>query len=54
MAGEAEVLGIHVAVPLSTTDPTHLDLGSKPGRCGGKPTIICLSYGTALLIYVYI
>jgi hypothetical protein len=32
---------------LSTTNPTWFDLGSNPGRCGGKPATNSLSYGTA-------
>jgi hypothetical protein len=32
----------------STTNPTWLDLGSNPGRRGGKPATNRLSYGTAL------
>jgi hypothetical protein len=31
---------------LSTTNPTWADLGSKPGRRGGKPATKRLSYGT--------
>jgi hypothetical protein len=31
---------------LSTTNTTWSDLGSKPGRRGGKPATNCLSYGT--------
>jgi hypothetical protein len=34
---------------LSTTDPTWPDLGSNPGRRGGKPATNRLSYGTAML-----
>jgi hypothetical protein len=33
---------------LSTTNPTWPDLGSNPGRRGGKPATNRLSYGTAL------
>jgi hypothetical protein len=33
---------------LSTTNPTRPDLGSNPGRRGGKPATNRLSYGTAL------
>jgi hypothetical protein len=36
-----------VPVPLSTTDPTWLDLGSNPGRRGGKQANNRLRYGTA-------
>jgi hypothetical protein len=32
---------------LSTTNLTWTDLGSNPGRRGGKPATNCLSYGTA-------
>jgi hypothetical protein len=34
---------------LSTTNPTWPDLGSNPGRRGGKPATNRLSYGTALV-----
>jgi hypothetical protein len=33
---------------LSTTNPTWPDLGSNPGRRGGKPATNSLSYGTAI------
>jgi hypothetical protein len=32
---------------LSTTNPTSPNLGSNPGRCGGKPATKGLSYGMA-------
>jgi hypothetical protein len=32
---------------LSTTNPTWLELGLNPGRCGGKPATNHLSYGAA-------
>jgi hypothetical protein len=35
---------------LSTTNPTWHDLGSNPGRRGGKPATNHLSYGTAYII----
>jgi hypothetical protein len=35
---------------LSTTNPTWPDLGSNPGRRGGKPATNHLSYGTAQLL----
>jgi hypothetical protein len=35
---------------LSTTNPTWPDLGSNPGRRGGKPATNRLSYGTAQLV----
>jgi hypothetical protein len=39
---------------LSTTNPTWPELGSNPGRRGGKPATNRLSYGTALaLCYMY-
>jgi hypothetical protein len=34
-------------VALSTTEPTSLDLRSKPGLRGGKPATNCLYHGTA-------
>jgi hypothetical protein len=34
---------------LSTTNPTWLDPGSKPGRRGGKPATNRLSYGAAFI-----
>jgi hypothetical protein len=37
---------------LSTTNPTWPDLGSNPGRRGGKPATNRLSYGTALLLRI--
>jgi hypothetical protein len=36
------------SVTLSTTNPTWPDLGSNPGRRGGKPATKRLSHGTAL------
>jgi hypothetical protein len=48
---------------LSTTNPIWPDLGSNPGRRGGKPAINRLGYGTAqivsyskrlLTIYIYV
>jgi hypothetical protein len=49
LAGEADVLGENLpSATLSTTNPTWSDLGSKPGRRGGKPATNRLSYGTAL------
>jgi hypothetical protein len=39
---------------LSTTNPTWTNLGSNPGRRGGKPATNRLSYGTAsLFIWLY-
>jgi hypothetical protein len=35
---------------LSTTNPTWPDLGSNPGRCGGKPATNHLSYGAANIL----
>jgi hypothetical protein len=48
LAGATEVLGEnlhqrHFLHPYTT----WLDLGSKPGRCGGKPATNGLSYGAA-------
>jgi hypothetical protein len=37
---------------LSTTNPTWPDLGSNPGRRGGKRVTNRLSYGTALTIHL--
>jgi hypothetical protein len=37
------------SVILFTTNPTWSDLGSNPGRRGGKPTTNRLSYGTDLI-----
>jgi hypothetical protein len=52
LAGETEVLGeILPNATLSTTNPTWPDVGSKPGRRGGKQATNRLSYGTA---HVYI
>jgi hypothetical protein len=34
---------------LSTTNPTRLDLGSIPGRRGGKPATNRLHYGVTIL-----
>jgi hypothetical protein len=36
---------------LSTTNPTWPDLGSNPGRRGGKPLTNRLSYGTAIRLW---
>jgi hypothetical protein len=48
LAWETEVLGGNLpSATLPTTNPTWLDLGSNPGRHGGKPAINNLSYGTA-------
>jgi hypothetical protein len=50
LAGETEVLGGDLPyATLSTTNLTWLDLGSNPGRHGGKQTTIRLSYGAAFL-----
>jgi hypothetical protein len=37
---------------LSTTNPTWPDLGSNPGRRGGKPATNPLSYGTSRICYL--
>jgi hypothetical protein len=51
LAGETEVLGENRhSATLSTTNPIRPDLGSKAGRCFGKPATIRLSYGTALMM----
>jgi hypothetical protein len=48
LAEETEVLGENLPqCTLSTTNPTWPDLGSIPGRRGGKPATNRLSYGTA-------
>jgi hypothetical protein len=47
LAGETEVPGAPSAT-LSTTNSTWPDLGSNPGRRGGKPATNCLSYSTAV------
>jgi hypothetical protein len=41
-----------LSVTLPTTNPTWPDLGSKPGRSGGKPATISLSYGTAFDVII--
>jgi hypothetical protein len=49
LAAETEVLGETCpSATLSTTNATWRDLGSNPGRHGGKPTTNRLSYGTAI------
>jgi hypothetical protein len=54
LAGETEVLGENLSsATLSTTNPIWPDLGSNPGRHGGKPATNRLSYGTALSQYDY-
>jgi hypothetical protein len=51
MAEETEVLGENMPhATLSTTDPTLPNLGSNPGRRGGRSPTIRLSYGTTSLI----
>jgi hypothetical protein len=47
LAGETEVLGENEPHAMSTTNPTCPDVGSNPGRRGGKPATNRLSYGTA-------
>jgi hypothetical protein len=48
LAGETEVLGKKPAPePLFAPQIPHLDLGLNPGRPGGKPETIRLSYGAA-------
>jgi hypothetical protein len=37
---------------LSTTNPTWPDMGSNPGRRGGKPATNRLSYGAAFPFYL--
>jgi hypothetical protein len=47
LAGETEVFGENFpSATLSTTIPTWPDLGSNPGRCGGKSATNRLSYST--------
>jgi hypothetical protein len=48
---ETEVLGENLPQRhfLSTTHPTWLDPGLKPGRRGGKPVTNRLSYGAAVM-----
>jgi hypothetical protein len=51
LTGETEVLGENLPrATLSTTNPTWPDLGSNPGRRGGKPATNRLSYGAALFL----
>jgi hypothetical protein len=51
LAGETEVIGENLpSATLSATYPTWPDLGSNPGRRGGKPATNRLSYGT---VYLY-
>jgi hypothetical protein len=48
LAGESEVLGENLPQStLSTSNPTWPDLGSNPGRRGGKPATNRQSYCTA-------
>jgi hypothetical protein len=48
LAWETEVLGGNLPLcHFSTTNPILLDLGSNPGRRGGKPATNHLSYGMA-------
>jgi hypothetical protein len=48
LAGNTEVLGENLpSATLFITNPTLPDLGSNPGRRGGKPATKRLSYGTA-------
>jgi hypothetical protein len=50
LAGETEVLAENLpSANFSTINPTWPDLGSIPGRRGGKPATNRLSYGTAYL-----
>jgi hypothetical protein len=44
LAGENEVLGENL--PQITLSPAWPDLGSNPGRRGGKPSTNGMSYGT--------
>jgi hypothetical protein len=54
LAGETEVLGENLPQStLSTTNPTWPDLGSNPGRRGGKPATNRLSYGTAIVCLIW-
>jgi hypothetical protein len=48
-AGETEVLGENLpSATLSTTNPTCIDPGAKPGLRGERPATNRLSHGTAL------
>jgi hypothetical protein len=52
LAGETQVLReILPSATFSSTNPTY-DLGSKPGRRGGKPATICLSYVMVNSIFI--
>jgi hypothetical protein len=54
LAGETEVLGRNQ--PQShfcpSQNPTWPDPVLDPGRCGGKPTTNCLSYGAACMSFI--
>jgi hypothetical protein len=53
LAEETEVVGENfLSVSLSTTNPTWPDLGSNPGRRGGKAASNRLHYGTAFSNYL--
>jgi hypothetical protein len=48
LAEETEVLRGNVPQRHFVHHKSHMpDLGSNPGRRGGKPTTNCLNYGTA-------
>jgi hypothetical protein len=50
LVGETAVPGENLpSATSSTTNPTWPNLGSNPGRRGGKPATNLLSYGTANL-----
>jgi hypothetical protein len=54
LAGENEVLGENLpSATLSTTNPTWPDLGSNPGRCGGKSANNRINCGMALTLPYY-
>jgi hypothetical protein len=53
MAGEIEVLGENLPQRHFVYHKYHLpDLGSNPGRRGGKPATNHLSYGAVIYEYI--
>jgi hypothetical protein len=55
LAGETEVLGENLPFRhfCPSQNATWPDLGLNPGRRGGKPATNRLSYGAALVWYIY-